>query len=242
MKKFAGKTVLVTGSSRGIGKAIALAFSKKDANVVISCKKNWELLDDVRSEIKTNVLAFLMDVTNFKEVDDAVEMILKRFNNIDILINNAGNFENSFTKTMSSLQWQNVIDVNLTGVFNCTKAVLNKANPSRIINISSVVAQTGSPGAANYAAAKAGVLGFTKAVARELALKGTTVNTVASGYINTGMWTRLSKKIQEKVFKQIPMNRPGKIEEIVEPILFLASEGAGYITGQTINVNGGIYM
>ena len=240
--RFKDKTVLVTGSSRGIGKAIAAQFSKEGANIVLCCKNNLDLLEKVADEIGVNVLTSQIDVTNPDTVEHVVDMAVKRFGNIDILINNAGNFKNSMVKKMDQETWNSVIDVNLTGVFNCTKAVLNKTEPSRIINISSVVAQIGVVGASNYAAAKAGVLGFTRSVAKEVVRKGITVNAVVSGYIDTGMWTRLSEELQEKILEQIPMNRAGYVNEITETILFLASEGAGYITGQMINVNGGIYM
>lgn len=240
--KFKNKTVLVTGSSRGIGKAIAIHFAQEGANIILCCKNNLNLLDTVSSQINDNVLSFKMDVTNLDNIKSVMNSAVKKFGNIDILINNAGNFENSTVKYMDEITWTNVINVNLTGVFNCTKTILNQANPNRIINISSVVAQIGMAGAANYAAAKSGVLGFTRAVAKEVAKKNITVNALVAGYINTGMWTKLPPELQEKIIEQIPINRPGRIEEITETVLFLASENAAYITGQMINVNGGIYM
>jgi len=240
--KFKDKTVLVTGSSRGMGKAIAMRFSEEGANVVLCCKNRLDLLEEVANELCGDSIVLQMDVTNLSSVEHVIDSAVERFGNIDILINNAGNFKNSMVKKMDEETWNSVIDVNLTGVFNCTKAVLSKTKTSRIINISSVVAQIGVIGAANYAAAKSGVLGFTRAVAKEVVRKDITVNVLVSGYINTGMWTRLPLELQEKILEQIPMNRPGKPEEITETILFLASEGAGYITGQMINVNGGIYM
>ncbi len=239
---FKNKTVLVTGSSRGMGKAIALRFGKEEANIVLCCKDRLDLLKKVSDDIYGDSIVLQMDVTNLKSVEQVVDTAVKKFGGVDILVNNAGNFKTSTVKRMDEETWHSVIDVNLTGTFNCTKAILNKTKANRIINISSVVAQIGVAGAANYAAAKAGVLGFTKAVAKEVVRKGITVNALVSGYIDTGMWTRLPVELQDKVLEQIPMNRPGKTDEITETVLFLASEGAGYITGQSINVNGGIYM
>jgi len=240
--RFKNKTVMITGSSRGIGKAIAIHFSKEGANLIICCKNNLEALEETGFQIENNFMGAQVDVTNIDSVTNAMDLAVKKFGNIDILINNAGNFINSTVKYMDKNTWQDVIDVNLTGVFNCTRAILNTAQANRIINISSVVAQIGAVGAANYAAAKAGVLGFTRAVAKEVIKKNITVNALVAGYINTGMWTELPEKLQAKILKTIPAGRPGHIDEITETVLFLASKGAGYITGQMINVNGGIYM
>lgn len=240
--EFENKIVLVTGSSRGMGKAIALRFGKSGANIVLCCRDRLDLLKKVSNNIYGDSIALQMDVTNLKSVEQVVDAAVERFGGVDILVNNAGNFKNSTVKRMDEATWHSVIDVNLTGTFNCTKAILNKTKANRIINISSVVAQIGVAGAANYAAAKSGVLGFTRAVAKEVVKKGITVNALVSGYIDTGMWTRLPVELQDKILEQIPMNRAGKIDEITETVLFLASESAGYITGQSINVNGGIYM
>lgn len=240
--RFKDKVVLVTGSSRGMGRAIALRFGEEGANTVLCCRDRLDLLKEVSDDICGDSIALQMDVTDLKSVEYVVDAAVEKFGGIDILINNAGNFKTSTVKRMDEASWRSVIDVNLTGTFNCTKAILNKTKANRIINISSVVAQIGVAGAANYAAAKSGVLGFTKSVAKEVVRKGITVNALVSGYIDTGMWTRLPVELQGKVLEQIPMNRPGKTDEITETVLFLASEGAGYITGQSINVNGGIYM
>ena len=240
--KFKDKVVLVTGSSRGIGRAIALQFNEEGAKIVLCCKERIDLLKEVANDIHGESIVLQMDVTDLKSVENAVDVAVKRFGGVDILVNNAGNFKTSTVKKMDDAVWQSVIDVNLTGTFNCTKVILNKTKANRIINISSVVAQIGVAGAANYAAAKAGVLGFTKAVAKEVVRKGITVNALVCGYIDTGMWTRLPVELQTKILEQIPMQRPGQTSEITETVLFLASEGAGYITGQAINVNGGIYM
>lgn len=213
---FSDKRVFVTGGSRGLGKEIVKAFVDSGATV-----HSIDSTEDVRNP------------ENFKDME------------FDILINNAGNFENGICHKMSDKTWEKVIDVNLTGTFNLTRAVLpymREQGWGRIINISSVHGQTGVVGAANYAAAKAGIIGFTKSVAKENARKGITVNSIALGFIDIGMFHRLPDELQKDIIKQIPMKRPGKTEEVTSVILFLASDMASYITGQVINVNGGYYM
>lgn len=243
--EFKNKTVLVTGSSAGIGRVIALGFAKIGANVVLCSKSSKDLLKETENEVLTlgaNVLSMCVDVTNMNDVEYIVEETIKKFGNIDILINNAGNFINSLVYKMDKKTWDDVIDVNLNGVFNCTNVVLNKTKVARIINITSVQGQTGAIGAANYAAAKAGVVGFTKSVAKEVSKRNITVNAIALGFINIGMLKRLSEVLQGKILAQIPIGRFGYPEEVSDLVIFLASEKAAYITGQSINLNGGYHM
>jgi len=243
--EFKNKTVLVTGSSRGVGKAIALGFAKTGANIILCSKSSVDLLKETENEVLTlgaNVLAMSADVTNMNSVEHIVEEAIKKFGNIDILVNNAGNFSDSVVRKMDKKIWDDVINVNLNGVFNCTKVILNKTNVDRIINITSVQGQTGVIGAANYAAAKAGVIGFTKSVAKEISRRNITANAIALGFINTGMLKRLPEAIQDKILSQIPLGRFGYPEEVAALVMFLASEKAAYITGQSINLNGGYYM
>lgn len=243
--EFENKTVLITGSSRGIGKAIAIGFAKAGANIILCSKSKMNLLRETENEVSTlgaDTLAMSVDVTNMNNVEHIVDEAIKKFGNIDILVNNAGNFSDSVVRKMDKKIWDDVIDVNLNGVFNCTKAILNQTNADRIINITSVQGQTGVIGAANYAAAKAGVIGFTKSVAKEVARKNITANSIALGFINTGMLKRLPEDMQTNILSQIPLGRFGYPEEVSDLVMFLASEKAAYITGQTINMNGGYYM
>jgi 3-oxoacyl-[acyl-carrier protein] reductase len=239
--KFQDKVVLVTGSSRGIGSVIATEFAKEGAYVILCSKSEVGLLESVQRDIRSvggDASVSLIDVTDPESIDKVID----RFANIDILVNNAGNFVNSVVKKMDKKDWADVIDVNLTGVFNCTRSVLRKTNVNRIINITSVQAQTGVIGASNYAAAKAGVIGFTKSVAQEVARKNITVNAIALGFVNTGMLIRLPEKLQQRILDQIPMGRFGYPKEVAYLVMFLASNESAYITGQTINMNGGYYM
>lgn len=243
--EFENKTVLITGSSRGIGKVIATEFAKAKANVILCSKSNIDLLRKTENEILTlgaDTLAMSVDVTSMNSVECIVEEAIRKFGNIDILVNNAGNFSDSVVCKMDKKIWDSVIDVNLNGVFNCTKTVLNKTDTNRIINITSVQGQIGIIGAANYAAAKAGVIGFTKSVAKEVSRKNITVNAVSLGFINIGMLKRLPEVMQNKILSQIPLGRFGYPEEVAALVIFLASEKAAYITGQSINLNGGYYM
>lgn len=239
--KFKDKIVLVTGSSRGIGSVIATEFAKAGAYVILCSKSEVSLLENVQKNIRNmggDASVSLIDVTD----PESVDKVIGRFANIDILVNNAGNFVNSVVKKMDKEVWADVIDVNLTGVFNCTRAVLRKTKVNRIINITSVQGQTGVIGASNYAAAKAGVIGFTKSVSQEVAKKNITVNAIALGFINTGMLTRLPEKLQQHILGQIPVGRFGYPKEVAHLVMFLASDESAYITGQTINMNGGYYM
>lgn len=246
--RFKNRSVIVTGSSRGIGKTIALAFAKHGANIVVNYVKNVKAANEVADSIRKIGRRFLViqaDVTEFKQVEKLAEQTLDEFGRIDILINNAGAHNDSVVWKMDNEQWNEVVAVNLTGVFHCTKAVIKymqKQGYGRIINISSVVGQIGSFGTSNYSASKAGIIGFTKAVAKEVAQKGITVNAVALGYIDIGMGQRLSQEMKNTLVQQIPIGRFGEPKEVAQTVLFLASKDASYITGQVINVNGGYYI
>ena len=247
--RFKDKVVLITGSSRGAGKAIALAFAEEGADVVINYVKSKDLAEKVVDEIKkiggNNALAVQADVSDSKQVENMIQTVLKKFGKIDILVNNAGNFKNSLVRKMGKDVWDDVIAVNLNGVFNCTKSVLEhmrERKSGKIINITSVQGQTGVIGASNYAAAKAGIIGFTKSTAKEVARSGVTVNAISFGFLETGMLLRLTPEMQADILSRIPVGRFGDPANAAKPILFLASEDSDYITGQVINVNGGYYM
>ncbi len=246
--RFKNRIAIVTGSSRGIGKAIALALAKEGANVVINYIKNVDLAEEVVETIRgmnCRSLSINADVRNFNQVEKMVQRTVNEFGKIDILVNNAGTYRDSTVWKMSDEVWEEVIGVNLKGTFNCTKAVIKhmrEQDYGRIINISSVVGQVGIFGTSNYSAAKSGIFGFTKAVAKEVAMKKITVNALTLGYFETGMLKRLPKEVQEAILKQIPMGRFGNLEEVENTALFLASEAASYLTGQIIHLNGGFYM
>lgn len=246
--KLDGKVAIVTGGSRGLGKEIGLCLARAGADVVVNYKEAHEAASQVTKLIKDlgrRAFSFRADVSKYQEVEAMVSKTIKEFGGVDILVNNAGIHEDSTTAKMESSAWENVIAVNLTGAFNCTKAVLNCMQDKgfgRIVNISSVVGLTGSAGASNYAASKAGLIGFTKTVAKEVAKKGVTVNALALGYIDIGMGQRLSQEMKDSILKQILIGRFGKPEEIGYAVVFLASDEAGYITGQVININGGFYL
>jgi 3-oxoacyl-[acyl-carrier protein] reductase len=246
--KFQGMNVLVTGSSKGIGAEIVRAFAREGANLGINyCQSEKEarlLQDQMNGKGQSSVL-LQADISVEKDVEGMVKAFEARFGPIDILINNAGFYEDSIVWKMDEGKWDRVVDVNLKGTFLCTKHALQnmrKKNFGRIVNISSVVGQIGVFGTANYSAAKAGLFGFTKAVAKEVVKFGITVNCLTLGYFDIGMLQRLQPNVQQMILSQIPMNRWGKVEEVVEPIFFLCSPGASYITGQVIHNNGGYYM
>jgi len=246
--RFKNKVVIITGSSRGIGKSLALAFGKEGAKVVVNYVNSKELANEVVKSIKdmgSESFSIKADVRKSDEVKNMVGETLEKFGKIDILINNAGFYRDSTVWKMSEEIWDEVIDINLKGTFNCTNSVINHMREQkygRIISISSVVGQIGVFGTSNYSAAKAGLFGFSKAVAKEVANKNITVNVLTLGYFDVGMLRRLSENTQETILKQIPMGRFGKLEEVNEVTLFIASEGASYLTGQVIHLNGGYYM
>ena len=243
--KFKDEIVLVTGSTRGIGKAIALAFAQAGATVIIT-GRNLNTIEAVVSEIKNQKFladGFVLDVENAKNVQETVNKILDKHNRIDILVNNAGITRDNLLLRMSEIEWDEVMSINLRGVFNCTKFVskaMLKSRKGKIINIASIIGITGNAGQANYAASKAGIIGFTKSVAKELASRNIHLNAVAPGYIETDMTAELNDKTRETISQSIPLQRLGTPQDVAGVCLFLASKEADYITGQTIVVDGGM--
>ena len=242
------KVAIVTGASRGIGKAIALCFAKAGAKLAL-CASNSSLLEQVSAEIesitKHKPIHFAFDIQDGKKVEEAVKKTLDTYSRIDILVNNAGTTRDQLLALMSEEDWDTVLSTNLKSVFLFTKTVLRpmiKQRSGRIINMSSVVGITGNAGQANYAASKGGVIAFTKTVAQELAKRNITVNAIAPGFIQTDMTAKLGEKIIEEAKSHIPLARFGSPEEIANTALFLASEEAGYITGQVVSVDGGLSM
>ena len=241
------KVAIVTGASRGIGKATALELATYGAKVVVNYARSSDAADEVVKtiiDVGGEAVALQADVSQEEQVDNLIKETLSKYSRIDVLVNNAGITKDTLMMRMKLEQWQAVIDLNLTGVFLCTKAVTKtmlKQRSGRIINIASVAGQMGNPGQANYSAAKAGVIGMTKTVAKELASRGVTVNAVAPGFIATDMTQDL--KGEEEIIKMIPLGRYGNPAEIAGMIRFLAADpAAAYITGQTFNVDGGMVM
>lgn len=243
-----GQTALVTGASRGIGRSIALALADMGANVAVNYSGNEEAASAVVAELHAKgveAIALKANVGISAEADALVKQVLDAWGKIDILVNNAGITRDNLIMRMKEEEFDQVIETNLKGVFNCLKAVtrpMMKQRYGRIINISSVVGALGNPGQANYVAAKAGVIGLTKSAARELASRGITVNAVAPGFIDTDMTRELPEDMREKLMGDIPLARLGKPEEIADVVTFLASSAAAYMTGQTLHVDGGMYM
>lgn len=243
-----GKTAVVTGGSRGIGRAIALQLAANGANVVVNYTSNSEAALSVVREIEAMGVsgkAIKADVSKGEEVENLVNEVLKTFGSIDILVNNAGINRDNLIIRMTEQEFDDVINTNLKGAFICTKSVARvmiKQKSGKIINVSSVVGIVGNAGQSNYAAAKAGLIGFTKSMAKELAKRGINVNAVAPGFIETDMTSKLSEKVKEEFINNIPMQRTGKPEDIAKTVLFLASEYSDYITGQVINIDGGMVM
>ena len=243
-----GKTAVVTGGSRGIGRAIALELASCGANVVVNYTSNSKAADEVVAEIEAtgmSGMAIKADVSIASEVENLVNEVLKTFGSIDILVNNAGITRDNLIIRMTEKEFDEVINTNLKGAFICTKAVsrvMIKQKSGKIINVSSVVGIVGNAGQSNYAAAKAGLIGFTKSMAKELAKRGINVNAVAPGFIQTDMTSVLPENVKEEFLKSIPLMRIGKPEDIANTVLFLASEYSDYITGQVINIDGGMVM
>nr|WP_246579305.1 3-oxoacyl-[acyl-carrier-protein] reductase [Alkaliphilus flagellatus] len=243
-----GKTALVTGGSRGIGRSIALALANQGANVIINYTSNEESAAKVVEEIESfnvKALAVKANVSNAEEINDMMDKIEEMFDGIDILVNNAGITRDNLFIRMKEEDWDQVMDINLKGVFLCTKAVVRKMikqKYGKIINLSSVVGVVGNPGQANYCASKAGVIGFTKSLAKEIAGKNITVNAIAPGFIETDMTKVLPENVKESMLEIIPMKKYGKPEDIANLVLFLSSDNASYITGQVIHVDGGMAM
>lgn len=243
-----GKVALITGASRGIGRAIALSLSAAGAAVAVNYAGNDAAAEAVRSEIIKNggrAIIIKADVSDAAAVDTMIEKVIAEYGTIDILINNAGITKDTIVARMKQQDWTAVINTNLSGVFNCCKPaakLMMKKRAGKIVNMASVVGLTGNIGQANYAAAKAGVIGFTKSLARELAARGITVNAVAPGFISTDMTAVLSDKARENILNGIPLKKMGSPEDVADAVLFLVSGRADYITGQVINVDGGMVM
>ncbi|MFT2140432.1 3-oxoacyl-[acyl-carrier-protein] reductase [Staphylococcus sp. GDY8P145P] len=242
------KTAIVTGASRGIGRKIALELGKEGYNVVVNYAGNKEKAEEVVSEIKSfglEAFAFQANVSEQDEVKAMIKETTSQFGTIDVLVNNAGITRDNLLMRMKQDEWDDVINTNLKGVFNCVQAVTRpmlKQKSGRIINLSSVVGSLGNAGQVNYVATKSGVEGMTRTFARELASRGITCNAVAPGFIVSDMTDQLSDELKEQMKSQIPLARFGEDSDIAHTVAFLASDKASYITGQTIHVNGGMYM
>jgi 3-oxoacyl-[acyl-carrier protein] reductase len=243
-----GKTAIVTGAARGIGRSIALKLAKLGANVVINYRSSSDSAKQLINEIEKDggsAFAVKADISNYNEADILIKETVKHFGTVDILVNNAGITKDSLILRMKEEDFDNVINTNLKGTFNCVKHVtpiMLKQKSGKIINISSVIGIVGNAGQVNYAAAKAGIIGLTKATAKELASRGITVNAVAPGFIKSDMTDILSDKVKDGILNTIPLKRLGTTEDVANITAFLASPEADYVTGQVINVDGGMVM
>ena len=246
--RFEGKVALVTGASRGIGRAIALALAAEGADVAVNYAGSEAAAKEVAAEIEAmgrKAFVIQADIASTEASTAMVDAVVKEFGRVDVLVNNAGITRDGLLMRMKEEDWDAVITTNLKGVFNCTKAAIKymmKQKSGNIVNISSIVSVMGNAGQANYCAAKAGVIGFTKATAKEVAARGIRVNAIAPGFIKTDMTSVLSEKVVEAMLAGIPLNRLGETEDIAKAVLFLASSDANYITGQTLHVDGGMVM
>jgi 3-oxoacyl-[acyl-carrier protein] reductase len=242
------KTALVTGGSRGIGRAVALELARAGAKVAINYAGNRTAAEEVLKIITDaggEAMIIQADVGDAAAVDAMIKQVIERFGSLDILVNNAGITRDNLIMRMKEEEWDAVMHTNLKGIFLCTKAAtktMMKQRYGRIINMTSVVGIMGNAGQSNYAAAKAGVIGFTKSMAKELSSRNITVNAVAPGYISTDMTANLPEQAKTELANQIPLQRLGKPEDVAAAVLFLVSPGADYITGQTLNVDGGMVM
>ena len=243
-----GKTAVVTGSGRGIGKAIAMELAKHGANIVINDIASSDFADETCNELKEmgyNAIVVKGDVRNADDVAELVKTTLDTFGTIDVFVNNAGVTRDALMLRMSEEDWDLVMDINLKGAFNCIKAAarpMMKQRSGSIINIASVVGVMGNAGQANYSASKAGLIGLTKTTAKELAARGIRCNAVAPGFIESAMTDKLSDEVKQNYFKSIPLAKFGKVEEVASVVAFLASDMSSYVTGQVINIDGGLHM
>ncbi len=243
-----GQTAVITGSSRGIGRTTAEEFARRGVNIVIVDIDEGSVkiaAEDIKSRFGVETLGIKANVSKAEDIKLLFEEALKKFSKIEILINNAGITRDNLLLRMKDEEWDAVLDVNLKGAFLCSREavkIMSKIRYGRIINIASVVAFTGNPGQVNYSASKAGLVGLTKTLAKEYASRGITVNAVAPGFIQTAMTEQLPEKIKEEMLKSIPLGRFGTTQDVANAIIFLALPESGYITGQVIHVNGGMYM
>ncbi len=244
-----GKVALITGSARGIGKAIALELANHGANIVINDILIENEINKTLEEIKQSTnkaIGIRADITKLDEVESMVKEIINKFGRIDVLINNAGITRDSLLIRMKEGDWDAVINVNLRGTFNCSKVaakyMIRQKKGGKIVNISSVIGLIGNIGQANYAASKAGIIGLTKSMAKELALRNINVNAIAPGFIETDMTKKLPEKVRQELQQQIPLKRLGIVEDVAKAVYFLVSDASNYITGQVINVDGGMVM
>lgn len=242
------KSALITGATRGIGKQIAITLAKQGYNIALNYRKENEELENTKKEIEeigVQVLAVKGDVSNFEDCENFVKQVIERFGQIDVLVNNAGITKDMLLMRMKKEDFEQVIDTNLVGTFNVTKNVvpyMMKARSGRIINISSVVGIAGNAGQTNYSASKAGIIGFTKSLAKEIASRNILVNAVAPGFIETNMTDILKDDVKQEIAKNIPLKRMGTAQDVANVVKFLASDDSSYITGQVINVDGGMLM
>lgn len=242
------KCALITGATRGIGKQIAITLAKQGYNIALNYRKENEELENTKKEIEeigVQVLAVKGDVANFENCEKFVKQVIERFGQIDVLVNNAGITKDMLLMRMKKEDFEQVIDTNLVGTFNVTKNVvpyMMKARSGRIINISSVVGISGNASQTNYSASKAGIIGFTKSLAKEIASRNILVNAVAPGFIETNMTDVLKDDVKQEIAKNIPLKRMGTTQDVANVVKFLASDDSSYITGQVINVDGGMLM
>ena len=243
-----GRVAIVTGASRGIGRSIAIELARRGATIVVNYKESVDAAEEVVSEIRSSAgsaQSFQSDVSDFKQAQNLIKFTLDNFEGLDILVNNAGITRDKLIMLMSEEDWDIVMDTNLKSAFNCSKPAVRhmmRKRFGRIINITSIAGQMGNPGQTNYSASKAGQIGFTKALAREVASRSITVNGVAAGYIETDIWSGVPDDARDAVLSMVPMGRKGETQEIADMVAFLASDQASYITGQIIGVDGGITM
>lgn len=248
MGKLNGKTAVVTGASRGIGRAIALQLAAEGANVVVNFSGSEQKASEVVQEIQNlgaQAIAVQANISDSESVQQLMNAAIEQFGAIDVLVNNAGITRDNLLMRMKEDEWDEVINTNLKGVFLCTKAVtrqMMKQRAGRIINISSIVGVMGNAGQANYVAAKAGVIGLTKTTARELASRNILVNAIAPGFISTEMTDTLPEDVKSSMLTQIPLAKLGNPEDVAKAVVFLASDDASYMTGQTLHIDGGMYM
>ena len=242
------KVALITGATRGIGRQIAITLAKEGYDIALNYRKENEELESVKKEIEENkVSCFAVkgDVSNFEDCEELTKQIIEKFGRLDVLVNNAGITKDMLLMRMKKEDFEQVIDVNLVGTFHVTKNVISymlKARTGRIINISSVVGVSGNAGQTNYAASKAGIIGFTKSLAKEVASRGVLANVVAPGFIETSMTEVLKDEVKEEIAKSIPLKRMGTAQDVANVVKFLASEDSSYITGQVLHVDGGMLM